>query len=555
MSYVIGIDTGGTYTDAVLLQSGEYGADSVIRKSKAITTHKKLETGIANSISGLKLQTDEIQMIDKVVLSTTLATNAIVEGNLSNTGLILIGNEPPGEVACLHSRTVRGLVNIKGRIMQDVNEHEVKNAIKELLTKVKAIAVSCPASVRNPLLEQKVRKYANEISEIPVVCGFEIASELGFLERTNTAVINAGLLAVIENFIKAIEKVLADNKITAPVFVVRGDGTVSSLETIRKTPVDTALSGPAASMIGTINLTGIENAIVSDMGGTTTDTGVVRNKRVELSKNGAVVGGWRIMIKSAKLRTFGLGGDSMIQYADEELKVGPNRVLPACRGGKYLTPTDVVHYSGDYVNWNKEASVQLIEQMAAHNGITADMFVKKAQSAIAMIIEKRLLKEAEPGLPICAIGAPAETWYRIVRKVCDFNLIIPEHYEVANAVGAATAGTEEVIEAIIRTGEENIGYLVHAKNQRYSCRDIDTAIRKAVSISCELAENAILKQNLKVTGIVIEGETFYQVEGSVYSQRWNIEYSDVFECYEIPDGSKYIETRIMVRASGNIFDI
>ena len=104
--------------------------------------------------------------------------------------------------------------------------------------------------------------------------------------------------------------------IKAPVFVVKGDGSIATEKSIKEKPIDTALSGPAASMIGTINLTGIENAVVTDMGGTTTDTGIVKDKRVELSEKGADIGGWRIKIKSAKLHTIGLGGDSAVQKTE-----------------------------------------------------------------------------------------------------------------------------------------------------------------------------------------------------------------------------------------------
>lgn len=353
MAYIIGIDTGGTYTDAVLLDANKHGADSVERKSKAFTTHIELEQGIRNSIEKLNLTAAEIERIEKVVLSTTLATNAIVEGKLHKVGLILIGGEPKGSIAAEYVNKISGTVNIKGRILSDIDEEEAKKAIEELIPKVDAIAVSGLASVRNPVLEQKVKAIIRGICDLPVMCGHEFVSDLGFLERTNTVVINAGLLPVINHFIKAIKSVLEQLNIKAPVFVVKGDGSIAKVDAIQNTPIDTVLSGPAASMIGAINLSGINDAIVADMGGTTTDTGIVRKKRVELSPDGAIIGTWKIRIKSAKLYTFGLGGDSRIKLRNGVAEIGPERVLPACRGGDgAATPTDILHYTGEFEKWS-----------------------------------------------------------------------------------------------------------------------------------------------------------------------------------------------------------
>ena len=144
--------------------------------------------------------------------------------------------------------------------------------------------------------------------------------------------LNAGLLPIVNSFINAIKKVLKQLDIKAPVFVVRGDGSIVKLDVIQNKPIDTVLSGPAASMIGAINLSKIQDAIVADMGGTTTDIGVVRNKRVELSPDGAVIGSWKIRIKSAKLYTFGLGGDSQINSRNGTFEIGPKKCTSCMQG-------------------------------------------------------------------------------------------------------------------------------------------------------------------------------------------------------------------------------
>lgn len=259
MSYVIGIDTGGTYTDAVLLDTKIKGPDCIKRKAKAITRHENLELGIRDSIQHLHLKESDIHEIEKVVLSTTLATNATVEGKIGKVGLLMIGGTPVGKLATDEAIAVEGKVNIKGRVLRDIDREEVTRAVKTLLPRVESFAVSGQASVRNPILEQRVRAVIKDLCDLPVVCGHELVFELGYLERTNTAVVNAGLLPIIDDFVRAIKAILQEQKIEAPVFVVKGDGTIAKIDSIRNTPIDTVLSGPAASIVGAINLTGVKD--------------------------------------------------------------------------------------------------------------------------------------------------------------------------------------------------------------------------------------------------------------------------------------------------------
>lgn len=554
MKYAIGIDTGGTYTDAVLLNIEKRGADRVERKAKAVTTHHKLEIGIRKSIESLRLTETEILQIEKIVLSTTLATNAIIEGKTSNVGLISIGHRPKGEIAATLIKDIEGEINIKGRIIVDINEEEVRKAVNFMKHNVSAIGISGAASTRNPILEQKAKKIAEEICEIPVVCGHEIVNELGFLERTNTALLNAGLLHIIAGFINAIDNVIRSYGIVAPVFVVKGDGSVAKLESVRKIPIDTVLSGPAASMIGAINLTGLENAIVADMGGTTTDIGIVKQKRVELSHNGATVGKWKIRVKSAKLHTFGLGGDSHIRNENGFVKIGPRRVLPTCRGGIALTPTDILHYTGEFLKWNRDKTVNVVEQHASEIGVSPEDYISSVKDKLIKIIRLNTLKYNGLRLPVCAIGAPSKTWYSIARESCDFKLIIPDHYEVANAVGAATAAIQESVQVVIRPGESGYGYLVHTKDSRTTFINKKEAIDFAVSEAKRLAGKAIKDQNLVLSDLYVKGEIVYSHKNKLVCDQLQINSTESFEFTDRDESYSYVECKIQAIASGKIFD-
>lgn len=553
MAYVIGIDTGGTYTDAVLIDTKRPKGEQIEKKSKAFTFHHELEVSIKNSIAKLSLSREQISRVEKVVLSTTLATNAIVEGTIHPVGLIIIGEKPKGALASDMVKTVAGGVNIKGRIINNISKEEIQEVVSELAKTVRAIAVSGAASVRNPILEQEVKKIIVEQTGLPVICGHEIVSDLGFLERTNTAVINAGLLPIIAGFTKAITNVLREYDIHAPVFLVRGDGSIAKLEAIKDRPIDTVLSGPAASMIGAINLTGLEDAIVSDMGGTTTDMGIIRGKRVELSPDGATIGNWKIRVKSAKLHTFGLGGDSSVRRVDGMMKIGPKRALPVCRGGVEITPTDILHYTKEFTQWSQSDAVAAINKMAEENGMEPGEFVEQAEEAIcSQIIEEIISLHRTSGLPVCAIGAPSKVWYGKAKKRVEFDLVIPENYEVANAVGAATAVIEEASEATVRIGEDGYGYLAHTAVGRFSFSKKEEAVKEAIRASRDHVIGLIENQKLGLEYIKIHCRDVYGGDQHlVYDEIQVDENGDILGASNENLG-KYLETTIKVVAKGRI---
>lgn len=554
MSYVIGIDTGGTYTDSVLLETVGTGSESVLKKAKAFTTHENLEIGIENSLNALQLTKHEINAVNKVVLSTTLATNAIVENKLCKTGLILIGERPNGKLATNEIEIVQGQVSIKGYVNINLNKKEVYDAIGRLYEKVEAIAVSGAASVKNPILEQEVKALVNERCDMPVICGHEFVNELGFIDRTNTVVINAGLVGIINRFISSIKCVLNKHDIKAPAFIVRGNGTLVSLDFIGTNPVETVLSGPAASLIGTVHLTNISNAVIADMGGTTTDIGIIKNKRVALSEGGAWIGGWNLKIKSAKLNTVGLGGDSQISIIEGKIKVGPKRILPLCRGGEEdVTPTDLLHYTNEYVQWKRNVVRKKIVQHMVSLGMDSDEGVKAFEKAV---IEKLYRESVLPyellKFPLCAIGAPAKTWFCKTQQEHNFNLIVPENYEVANAVGAAVAGIQEIVQVTIRKGEENRGFLLHGVDARYVFKTKMEAVNKGLEVSRQQAEQLILKQGLQIGDVEIECVDSYLKEDKIIHEKVLLD--DLNERTFFNKKGCFIEMTIKTMVNGKIFE-
>ena len=183
-------------------------------------------------------------------------------------------------------------------------------ALPSLADTVSGVAVASYFAVRNPEHEIAVRDIIRERTGLPVTCSHELSSKLGGPRRALTTLLNARLISMIDRLVNATEGFLAKRGIAAPLMVVRGDGALITAEFARARPIETILSGPAASLVGARYMTGIDDAVVSDIGGTTTDIAVLDGGRLRLDPEGATVGGMRTMVEAVAMRTFGLGGDS-----------------------------------------------------------------------------------------------------------------------------------------------------------------------------------------------------------------------------------------------------
>ncbi len=337
MKLAIGIDAGGTYTDAVLL---DLGTGQVQRKAKAPTTPHDLSIGVAHAIKALG--GTDYPHVRLVSISTTLATNAIVEGHGGRVGLLLIGYDEEimrrtglaKRLPVEGMRYINGGHDIKGDEICALDTETARQAILEFRDRVDAFAVSGYFGVMNPDHELRVREMIAELASAPAVCGHQLTNKLNALKRVSTVVLNARLLPVIQRLLDSVKKVLAEQEIVAPLMVVKGDGSLISEQVARQRPVETILSGPAASAIGAEFLSGLSNAIVVDMGGTTTDIAILQDGQPWNNPAGATVGGWQTSVQAADLRTIGMGGDSHIRVEERNtLRIGPRRAIPLCRLG------------------------------------------------------------------------------------------------------------------------------------------------------------------------------------------------------------------------------
>ena len=332
MSLSLGIDTGGTYTDAVLYDP-ERG---VIAAAKALTTRHDLAEGVGAAIAGV-LPKGTAGRVRLVSLSTTLATNALVEGQGSPAALLLLGYDEgalgrAGLGAALKGDPVafiRGGHGALGDEQEPLDLEAARRAVETFAPRVSAFAVAGYFAVRNPTHELAVRALIRAATRHPVTCAHELSHHLDAPRRALTALLNARLISLLDRLIRAVERRLEELGIAAPLMVVKGDGALIAASDALTRPVETILSGPAASVVGAMALTEERDVIVSDMGGTTTDIAILKDGRPVLNREGATVGGWRTMVEAIAVHTFGLGGDSEVRIDLERgLVVGPRRLVP-----------------------------------------------------------------------------------------------------------------------------------------------------------------------------------------------------------------------------------
>ena len=336
MPILLGLDTGGTYTDAVLFDP----AAGVIATAKSLTTKHDLAIGLQGAIAAVlphlpaEVHATQIALVS---MSTTLATNAIVEGHGAPICLILLGYDAKAlERAGLKQALgtdpvifVAGGHKATGDEQGPLDLAAVREAVLEYAPKVAAFAVSGYFSVRNPAHEIAVRQLIRELTDRPVTCGHELTSKLDAPRRALTCALNARLIPQLQQLIRAVDGLLKARNITAPLMVVKGDGSLMDAAMALNCPVETILSGPAASLVGARHLCGETTVIVSDMGGTTTDIAMLRDGRPVLNKDGATVGGWKTMVEAVAVHTYGLGGDSEVRIDEHHgFMVGPRRVVP-----------------------------------------------------------------------------------------------------------------------------------------------------------------------------------------------------------------------------------
>ena len=335
MKLGIGIDTGGTYTDAVVYN---FEDKTILGTAKSLTTKHDLSIGILGAID--KLPSDFVQQAQLISLSTTLATNACVENKGGQAKLIFFGGDKNvidkfgGQYGLPPSKEIyiqESFTNFSGEIEREPNWTLFRNQLETGYEHLDGVGIIEMNAMRNgAVVEKQAKSIFQSKHDIPVVCGHELFSELNCLQRGASTLLNAGLFPVIKEFLVAVKKALAIRGIQAPLVIVRSDGSMMSEEFASLHPVETLLCGPAASAVGGTHFTDSPNSIIIDMGGTTTDIALVKDGVPITVTDGISIGKWKTFVDGLYVKTIGLGGDSAIHYDGVKLYLEDYRITPLC---------------------------------------------------------------------------------------------------------------------------------------------------------------------------------------------------------------------------------
>jgi N-methylhydantoinase A/oxoprolinase/acetone carboxylase beta subunit len=531
---------------------------------------------------------------------------------------------------------VAGGHDLYGREKMPLDMAAILAKVTEIKDQVDAIAVSGYFSPLNSEHEHRVHDAITDICDLPIVLGHQLSTKLDSVERATTAALNASLLAVLQEFVTAVRQAMQRRRIDAPLMVVRGDGTLMSEEFAARTPVETIHSGPAASAIGGRFLSHLDDALVVDVGGTTTDIALIQNGQVVVNEEGAIVNTYKTAVKAANLFSIALGGDSHITLnSEKKVAIGPERVVPLaylaeqnpevldrlkilshksaasvsldwleywfllreprdnhlaknpyhkalieflkqgprplpdiikhldvlhaaqidadlllhqeiiCKSG--LTPTDLLHVEDRYAPWSTQAAFLALEafcrfQLQDPTEIRRQVWSQMTETITGAIVTFLTGKKIPPpGLPeddlgrwffrnslygdhpqlethlqlkqpIIGIGAPAGIFLNEVARALNTDLILPDHHEVANAVGAVAGSvvvTEEMLvyPRMAKDGFDVTGYYVQSGNDRQMFENVGDALSYARTAIKKQALDAARRSGADTPRVIVEEKT------------------------------------------------
>jgi N-methylhydantoinase A/oxoprolinase/acetone carboxylase beta subunit len=477
---LLGIDVGGTFTDAVLIEDGK-----VVNYAKYATTYPNVLAGILGALDKVLLKIN-IEKIERVTISSTIVTNSLLE-NKTDKVLLVVMPGPGinvGEKFPVKPYIIKGYVDHRGKVLSEPVFIESRILQESKVTK--NAVVSGKFSVRNQSNERKLRKFLIDFGFKKIYCGADMSSELNFIRRTNSACFSAMVANVFETFVKQVKLSLTKRKINVPIQILKADGSSLPIDKVYEKPVEAVFTGPAASVLG-IEALGVSNkkAISLDVGGTTTDIAFWEDGRPLQSKKGIKIDKYFTSVQGFFMKSVGIGGDSLLRRS-EKFTVGPDRIGPAMAlGGNKPTLTDALLLLGliDYGD-KKKAKLGFLDLVKDGETVLeiAEKFVNiavlKLKDAIDNMIEELSLqpvyevndifnsKRFKPKVLI-GVGGGSLGLIKELGKVMEIDTIIPTGAIVANAIGAAVA--KITLEATLRVDTTEGYYTINDGNIKQKC--------------------------------------------------------------------------------------
>jgi N-methylhydantoinase A/oxoprolinase/acetone carboxylase beta subunit len=439
----IGIDVGGTNTDAVLMDGRR------VRASTKTPTTEDVTGGILAALAGVLGDDDAAPgEIDGVMIGTTHFTNAVVEAKrLMPTAVVRLGLPAtaalppmtawPGRLRAVlgeHLYLCHGGHEFDGRVISPLDEGELRSVAEDVGSKgLRSIAISSVFSPVTAEFEQRAAEiFAEEVPDVAISLSHEIG-RIGLLERENATVMNACLRDLAKKIVEAFREALSRFGIEAPVFISQNDGTLMSAEYTERYPVSTFASGPTNSMRGAAFLSGVEDCAVVDVGGTTSDIGILQHGFPREASVAVEIGGVRSNFRMPDVLSMGIGGGSLVR-SDEGITVGPDSVgfrisqEGLVFGGSVLTATDLAVAAG-LADIGDAAAVAALDPTLVERGLT--LIVER----IAETVDR--MKTSADAIPVVAVGGGSILLPDQIPGASE--VAKPEHFAVANAIGAAIA--------------------------------------------------------------------------------------------------------------------
>lgn len=519
---LLGIDVGGTFTDAVLIQDTR-----ILAQGKCTTTHGAILHGILAALDKV-LAGHDPALIERVVISSTIVTNALTE---KKTDSVYLAVMPGPGMNIEHSFPVapvllKGYVDHRGKVITRPDLEQLKK-----VPDIAAAAISGKFAIRNQENEQVGGKYLQALGYERVFQGSSLSGELNFVRRTNSAYYAAAVARIFAEFCSQVKKSLAKRQIKAPVQILKADGGTLPLEEAEIMPEESIFTGPAASVLGIMALTPPQkNCISLDVGGTTTDIAFWENGQPLMAKHGASIGIYNTSVRAFHMRSVGIGGDSALRRDAGGFRVGPERSGPSMAvGGTVPALADALVTLGavDYGNKERARVAMLTFARAGETPeLIAHQVVEAALEVISAAIKDMLyawsiqpvytvndvLKGTEfKPEALIGVGGGAPGLINFLGEKLGLPVQVPLGAMVANAVGAALA--RPTLRASLRADTTEGFYLIPESGSRKRLPDgFDKNMAKDLLARWLYTESARLGLPREECEVVAE-EFFYTIHG------------------------------------------
>ena len=498
---IIGLDVGGTHTDAVLLDAGGLRKDI-----KVLTDPSDLFHCVLSALEAITENLDPAK-IQRIVLSTTLTTNAIVQNNLPPVAMIVSsgpGIDPEFFRTGTHYFAVAGSIDHRGREIEPINPAEINDIASHIKKDgIRQVGVVGKFSVRNPAHEIEISGILQPHFK-KIFMGHRVSGDLNFARRIATTFLNAAVYPLHKQFYLAVKKSLTARGLRLPLRLLKADGGNMRLESSINYPAQTILSGPAASAMGAVAFgRQQEDTLVLDIGGTTTDMALLIDRVPALDPVGIELASYKTLIRSLETLSIGLGADSAVELKDGKISIGPQRLGPAMAyGGNTPTPTDALFVLQDITGGNRGKAIDGLKPLAQARGVKVeqlaseiiDMTCRQILSAADRLIERinskpvytlQELQEDYVVRPqsILVLGGPAPQFAPYLEVISSLRVGVVPRWEVANAIGAALARTTCDVIFFADTEQQ----VAEAPAESFDCRidadfDCDAAVRQAFEL-------------------------------------------------------------------------